>query len=90
MAHKFSSRPYKSLLRSALEFAGILLIVTLVMDGCTPYDSTDNREGKDRSGLALYIDNLTGCHYVKGGIFGGTTPRLDEEGNHICVGYRYE
>ena len=83
-------KAYKGLAGNILTYLGILLVVSLVMNGCTPYDSTDNREAKERSGLALYIDNLTGCHYVKGGLFGGTTPRLDEEGNHICVGYRYE
>ena len=80
----------KELLNSFLTFMGILLVVTLVMDHFTPYDSTDNEEGGERSGLVLYIDDHTGCHYVKGGIFGGTTPRLDEDGNHMCVGHRYE
>lgn len=50
-------------------------------------DDTDGyRDGKlkDRSGLTLYIDYGTGCHYLKQGFFGGLTPRLDADGNHIC------
>ena len=51
------------------------------------YDDTDNmRPGKmfgSRSGLTLYTDYATGVQYVKGGLFGGSTPRLDSEGKPI-------
>lgn len=46
------------------------------------YDSTD---GKSRSGLGLYTDNLTGCQYLSAKN-SGITPRVDSEGNHICRG----
>lgn len=46
-------------------------------------DDTDPPEG--RSGLALYVDDRTGCHYL-GAPMGGITPRLDAEGSHICEG----
>jgi len=46
-------------------------------------DSTD--DGRDRSGVSLRIDNLTGCHYLEGA-GGGITPRVDKEGTHICTG----
>lgn len=52
-----------------------------------PHDDTDpSREwwGRPRSGLALYTDAKTGCQYVKAGLFGGITPRLDEQGRPIC------
>jgi len=48
-----------------------------------PYDETDNRESRERSGASLVIDHGTGCHYLSK-IFGGITPRLDKNGNQIC------
>ena len=48
------------------------------------FDDTDNIKGKQVSKLNLYIDYGTGCHYLKSGIFGGLTPRLDKEGKHVC------
>lgn len=54
-----------------------------------PYDSTDRVT--DRSGLTLKIDNLTGCHYLAGDMFfSAVTPRLDENGKHICDGFATE
>lgn len=38
-----------------------------------------------RSGMSIYTDYKTGLQYVKGGFFGGTTPRLDENGKQIRV-----
>ena len=46
-------------------------------------DSTDSNSG--RSGMRLYIDNKTGCHYL-GEFFGNLTPRLNADGKQICVG----
>ena len=43
----------------------------------------DTTDGKKRSGMALRIDNMTGCHYLEGSK-GGITPRLDGQGNHVC------
>ena len=51
-------------------------------------DSTD--KGFKKSGLGLYIDNATGLHYIKGGIFGNLIPRLDSNGKQISGGYDYE
>ena len=48
-----------------------------------PRDTTDPPGG--RSGISLYVDSLTGCHYL-GTLFGGLTPRLDAEGEQICTG----
>lgn len=66
----------------------LAFIVGIVAAACNPYDDTDPtvREwwGRSRSGLALYTDHKTGCQYVKAGLFGGITPRLDEQGRPIC------
>ncbi len=70
------------------EIAVLLGIVVMIF--CVNFmmtvgkDSTDPESG--RSGLILYIDAKTGCHYVKGGIFGATTPRLNQNGKQICAG----
>lgn len=48
-----------------------------------PKDDTDSPTR--RSGIALRIDNLTGCQYLEGAR-GGLTPRTDPSGNHICTG----
>lgn len=54
----------------------IVYIITL------PYDNTDDSLNRERSGLIIYTDHLTGCEYL-GSFFGGPTPRLNSNGNHI-------
>lgn len=44
-----------------------------------PADDTDSPER--RSGVHLITDYGTGCQYLSRN---GITPRLDENGNHIC------
>lgn len=44
-------------------------------------DDTDPPNG--RSGMHLYRDHATGCEYV-GGKNGGITPRIDNQGHHMC------
>jgi len=56
-------------------------ISTLISDNMKPRNDTDPADG--RSGLALFVDNRTGCHYLSSPA-GGLTPRLDSEGNQIC------
>jgi len=65
-----------------------LLLFTLHLIFFTNFDSTD--KGLRRSGLGLYIDNATGCHYVKAGLCGTLVPRLDKNGDIICGGWEYE
>lgn len=55
-----------------------------VVKGLYTYDSTDN--GKKRSGMAVHVDDKTGCHYIST-MFGGPTPRLDKNGKQICIGH---
>ena len=64
-----------------------LFAVSMVLSYLTT-DSTD--KGFKKSGLGLYIDNATGCHYIQGGIFGNMIPRLDKTGKQICTGYDFE
>ena len=47
-----------------------------------PYDDTDDRQNKERSGMNLYIDNKTGCEYL-GVPIGSITPRLDRNGDQL-------
>jgi hypothetical protein len=72
-----------------LTLAAILVLLPMFQ----PYDDTDDPYigpmtrtlgYGGRSGLGLYTDHKTGCQYVKAGFFGGTTPRLDENGKQIC------
>lgn len=60
-----------------------MLVLTLWLFDEPPYDSTDRPPV--RSGMGLHIDSLTGCHYLSRWL-GGITPRLDNEGRHICTG----
>jgi hypothetical protein len=32
-----------------------------------------------------YVDPMTGCHYITPLFNHGFTPRLDADGNHICI-----
>lgn len=49
----------------------------------TPYDDTDDKAKRERSGMVLYTDHGTGCQYLRGGLLGGMTARLDGEGRHV-------
>lgn len=66
-------------------FAFVMSVLLIV--GHFQNDSTDN--GKKKSGMGLYIDNATGCHYLSSP-FGQLIPRLDRHGNHICGGWAFE
>ena len=57
-----------------------IVIIQYLVDKYMAYDDTDDKENKERSGLVLYTDYKTGIQYVKGGLFGSITPRLDEHG----------
>jgi hypothetical protein len=67
--------------KHALELLVLFFATSTILEACAPKDSTDSEES--RSGMALHIDNLTGCHYL-GKSIGGLTPRLDKEGKQIC------
>ena len=63
------------------------VVIVLILSYFMPYDSTDDKSNRKRSGLKIYTDHLTGCQYLSGsGLFGATglTPRMDENGNQIC------
>lgn len=63
----------------------IFLIIVLIINWFYPKDDTDAKGFWKRSGLTLYTDNLTGCQYIKGGMFGNMIKRVDKNGNHICI-----
>ena len=60
-----------------------IIILYIILQLLKPTDSTDINWW-NRSGLGLYTDNLTGCQYIKAGMFSSTTPRLNEIGKPIC------
>jgi len=69
-----------------LKTIGNSLIIVLVIVWIASLFSTDDtdKSGWKRSGMQLYTDHKTGCQYLSGGLFGGITPRVDENGKHIC------
>ena len=67
---------------SFLMYALVVYFMVAIIGKFAPQDDTDPADG--RSGLGLYIDARTSCHYLSGGPFGGITPRLDRNGKHIC------
>ena len=63
---------------------GILLVVLVTASSSRTYNSTDNKQTKERSGIKIYTDNLTGCQYLRFGIFGGTLPRVKDNKHLGC------
>lgn len=61
----------------------ILLLILMVSIWPAPYNDTDDSETGTLSGLSVYTDNLTGCQYIKAGLVGGISPRLDHEGHQL-------
>lgn len=62
--------------------AFVAVVGTFLLDYFIPYNDTDPPGA--RSGFKLYTDHLTGCQYLRAGLLGGTTPRLDRNGRQIC------
>ena len=59
----------------------LLAFVGWFFDKLNLHGDTDPPQG--RSGLAMYVDNKTGCEYL-GRAWGGLTPRLDANGKPSC------
>lgn len=76
LSHEATTRIAAALLLMVV----IVLIVAAVL---APHDSTDPPGG--RSGLRLYIDEATGCHYLAP-VFGSATPRMGANGQQVCTG----
>ena len=66
-----------------LIYAMVILWVILYAFSTIQYDSTDSKELKKRSGMSLYIDYQTGNQYIKCGLFGQATLRLDKDGQPL-------
>ncbi len=64
-----------------LDGLGLILLIMLVV--CWGRTGRDDSDGKERSGLIVYTDNLTGCQYL-GTVVGAITPRLDKDGKIVC------
>jgi hypothetical protein len=63
----------------------LTLIIFLMLAGCTQMER-DNSDGpKERSGLTIYTDALTGCQYLGVAVRGGLTPRMYLNGEQICL-----
>lgn len=53
--------------------------------GCVrTFDNTDNPTTGASSGLVVYVDNQTGCQYLRVGGFDGIFPRLGSDGRPMC------
>jgi len=48
-------------------------------------DDTDSKATRKRSGLSLYVDYGTGVQYVRAGLFGGLSVRVDKDGKPMTV-----
>lgn len=59
-----------------------LIIVIILCLWPRPYDSSDNPETQQRSGMRIHVDHETGCEYLDVG--SSLTPRLDSDGKQIC------
>lgn len=75
-------------LKAAIMLTVVLLIIFVFgEDREREYDNTDWPELELRSGLTLYIDYGTGCHWIKGGFFsfGSLAPRMNNRGQQVCL-----
>jgi hypothetical protein len=64
-----------------------LIAISLALSGC--FKKSEKVDQGVSSGiqesaydLVLYIDRMTGCHYISG--VHGLTPRLQPDGKHYC------
>lgn len=64
----------------------VILIIWGVGKLFNPYDSTDSKKLKDRSGFILYTDYGTGNQYLSTLFdFTGHKPRLDKDGKQVNI-----
>lgn len=85
-------RPSSETVAYHLKVVGILAVLLLIIfvfgeERERPYDGTDWPEKELRSGLTLYIDYGTGCHWIKGGWFGfgSLVPRMNNRREQVCL-----
>ncbi len=64
-----------------------LIVITLITHtlGYGGRDDTDSKVTNDRSGMRLYTDYGTGCQYLRAGMLSSMIPRLDSNGDHVCI-----
>lgn len=63
----------------------VILCVLMASSGQSFFSNKrdDTDPPNDVSGMRLFIDYRTGCHYL-GNPMGGITPRFDVNGDQIC------
>lgn len=71
-------------MKTVLIVAAIFITVQVLYLAFSPTDSTDYSRWR-RSGLSVYHDSATGVQYVKAGMFGNLTPRLNADGTPYTV-----
>lgn len=62
----------------------LFILICVIIWFLTSKDDTD-KSLFTRSGLSLYTDYKTGYQYIKGGLFGSMTPRLDRDGRQVNI-----
>lgn len=70
-----------SVLLNRVAWFALLVVIATMLISISPF-GRDSTDGKDRSNLALHVDNLTGCNYLSTKN-GGLIIRSDKDGNHI-------
>jgi len=76
-----TSSEYKELLRWAAVRISWLVMVIVAFSVLRPIDSMDIGR-LSRSGLAVHLDNKTGCQYLSTNS-GGLMPRMTSHGTHM-------
>lgn len=66
--------------------ARIVLLASFILLTACGGVQEDPTTGERYESLYIYRDDVTGCQYLKAGGYGGITPRMDADGNHICKG----
>lgn len=61
----------------------IMLIVALALFVLDKQCNTNNELSLNNKNMFVYVDDLTGCQYLRT-YKGGITPRLNKDGKQIC------
>ena len=71
-------------MKTILVTIAIIAAIQISYNYFCPTDSTDKSKW-ERSGLSVYTDQATGVQYIRAGLFGGLTPRLNKDGTLFNV-----
>lgn len=73
----------KSFQQGWLAVLAFIIIISILTSSNKDYDNTDDMINKEKSGMKLYTDPLTGCQYIQPGVFSNAMHRVDKDGNHV-------